>query len=96
MAFPTAVNDQITDSVTQSGVQTLGTAPALALANLYQSTAQALANAAHNATAAQQQMWITSQAATTAGTALIYNAARGPALDALLSTAGAPEQPLQS
>ncbi|MGC2776962.1 RebB family R body protein [Bradyrhizobium sp. HKCCYLRH2060] len=73
MAFPTAVNSQITDSVTQSNVQVLGTAPAIAMGNLYQATAQALANAAHNATLAQQQMYVTAQAATTAGVALLYS-----------------------
>lgn len=65
MAFPTAVNDQITDSVTQANLKVLGDAPAVALANLYQATAQALANAAHNATLAQQQTAILAQAATT-------------------------------
>ena len=49
MAFPTAVNDQITDSVSQANLKVLGDAPAMALGNLYQATAQALANAAHNA-----------------------------------------------
>jgi hypothetical protein len=73
MAFPTAVNSQITDSVTQANVQTLGAAPAIAMGNLYQATAQALANAAHNATLAQQQMYVTAQAATTAGVALLYS-----------------------
>ncbi|WP_163452294.1 RebB family R body protein, partial [Escherichia coli] len=58
MAFPTAVNDQITDSVTQANVQVLGASPAIAMGNLYQATAQALANAAHNATMAQQQMYV--------------------------------------
>ncbi|HVJ02152.1 MAG TPA: RebB family R body protein [Sphingomonas sp.] len=75
MAFPTAVNSQITDAVTQANVQVVGTAPAMALANLYQATAQALANAAHNATAQQQQLWITAQAATAAGVTLIYASA---------------------
>ena len=73
MAFPTAVNSQITDSVTQANVQVLATPPAFAMANLYQATAQALANAAHNATAAQQQMNMTMQAATTAGVALLLS-----------------------
>lgn len=73
MAFPTAVNSQITDSVTQANVQTLGTSPAIAMGNLYQATAQALANAAHNATMAQQQMFVTAQAATTMGVALLYS-----------------------
>ena len=73
MAFPTAVNDQITDSVAQSNVQVLGVAPSLAMGNLYQATAQALANAAHNATMAQQQMYVTAQAATTRGVSLLYS-----------------------
>ena len=73
MAFPTAVNDQITDSVTQSNVKVLGEAPSVALANLYQATAQALANAAHNATTAQQQASILAQAATVAGVSLLYS-----------------------
>jgi len=73
MAFPTFVNDQITDSVTQSNVLGLGVAPAVAMGNLYQATAQALANAAHNATMAQQQMYVTAQAATTAGVSLLYS-----------------------
>ncbi|WP_295367175.1 RebB family R body protein, partial [uncultured Stenotrophomonas sp.] len=30
MAFPTAVNDQITDSVTQANTRVLGDAPAVA------------------------------------------------------------------
>lgn len=87
MAFPTAVNNQITDSVTQSNLQVLGTAPAMAMGNLYQATAQALANAAHNAAMAQQQMYATAQAATTAGVALLYSldtASTGRATKAIL------------
>ncbi len=71
MAFPTAVNDQITDSVSQANLKVLGDAPATALANLYQATAQALANAAHNASSAQQQTNILAQAATTLGVQLL-------------------------
>ena len=73
MAFPTAVNSQITDSVTQANTKVLGDAPAIAMGNLYQATAQALANAAHNATMAQQQMYVTAQAATTMGVSLLYS-----------------------
>jgi hypothetical protein len=89
MAFPTSVNSQITDSVTQANVQVLGTAPAIAMGNLYQATAQALANAAHNATMAQQQMYVTAQAATTAGVALLYSldtASTGIATKKILGT----------
>ena len=73
MAYPTAVNNQITDAVTQSNVQVLADAPAVAMGNLYQATAQALANAAHNATAAQQQANIVAQAATVMGVATLYS-----------------------
>ncbi len=73
MAYPTAVNNQITDSVTQANVQTLASSPAVAMGNLYQATAQALANAAHNATTAQQQANIMAQAATVMGVATLYS-----------------------
>jgi len=73
MAFPTAVNDQITDSVTQANTKVLGDAPAVAVGHLYQATAQALANAAHNATNAQQQSYVTAQSATTMGVATLYS-----------------------
>ena len=72
MAFPTAVNNQITDSVTQANVKVLGDAPAVAMGNLYQATAQALSNAAHNATTAQQNANTILQATTTQGVALLY------------------------
>lgn len=65
MAFPTAVNSQITDSVTQSNVQVVGEAPAIAMGNLFQATAQALSNAAHNATTSQQNSNTLAQAVTT-------------------------------
>lgn len=71
--FPTQINSQITDSVTQVNTKVLGDAPAMALGNLYQATAQALSNAAHNATTAQQQATITSQAATTMGVSTLYS-----------------------
>jgi len=64
MAYPTAVNNQITDAVTQANLKVLGDAPAVALGNLYQATAQALANAANNATSAQQQANILAEAVT--------------------------------
>lgn len=88
MAFPTAINSQITDSVTQANVKVLGDAPAVAMGNLYQATAQALANAAHNATNSQQQSNVTAQAATTQGVATLYSldtASEGKATAAILS-----------
>ncbi|HEV3317841.1 MAG TPA: RebB family R body protein [Candidatus Angelobacter sp.] len=89
MAFPTAVNNQITDSVTQANVKVLSDAPAVAMGNLYQATAQALANAAHNATTAQQQNNITAQAATTMGVTTLYSidtATTGEATSAILGS----------
>lgn len=67
MAFPTALNSQITDSVTQANVKVLADSPALSSAELYVATSQALSNAAHNATVIQQQASVTSQAGLTAG-----------------------------
>lgn len=54
MAFPTAVNSQITDAVTQANVQVLGVAPAQALGMLDVSLSQSLALAAANAVTQQQ------------------------------------------
>lgn len=72
MASPTSGNSQITDSVTQPNVEVLGSSSAVAMSNLYQATAQALANAAHNASIAQQQGNIAAQAATTMGVNALY------------------------
>lgn len=73
MTEPTVVNDQITDAVTQANVKVVGNAPAMAMGNLYQATAQALSNAAHNATTVQQQAAITAQAATTMGVSMLFS-----------------------
>jgi hypothetical protein len=64
------VDPQITDSVTQANTKVLGDAPAMATAMLYQATAQALGNAAHNATVAQQNANTILQA--TAGVNLLF------------------------
>ena len=90
MAFPTAVNSQITDAVTQSNVKVVGDAPAMAMGSLFQATAQALGNSAHNNTTAQQQTAVTAQAATTMGVATLYSldtASTGMATRAILSSA---------
>jgi len=73
MAYPTAVNSQITDAVSQANAHVVGNAPAFAMASLYQATAQALGLAAQNATSAQQQASVTAQAATTMGVATLYS-----------------------
>ena len=72
MAFPTAVNSQITDSITQANTKVLGDAPAVATGNFFVATSQALSNAAHNATNNQQQSYVTMQASTTQGVATLY------------------------
>jgi hypothetical protein len=73
MAFPTALNSQITDAVTQANVKVLGDAPAIAMGNLFISTSQALSNAAHNATNNQQQSYVTMQTSTTQGVATLLS-----------------------
>lgn len=78
MAFPTAINSQITDSVTQANTKVLGDAPAVAMGNLFVATSQALSNAAHNATTAQQQSWVVAQAATTQGVTTLYSLDTAP------------------
>ena len=71
--FPTSVNDQITDSVTQANTKVLGDSPALSLSNLYQATSQALSNSAHNATTGQQQTGVTAQTSTVMGVTTLYS-----------------------
>ena len=44
MASPTAVNNQITDTVAQSNVQVLSEAPAMTMDSLCQSMASAMQN----------------------------------------------------
>ena len=61
------VNPQVTDAVTEANVEALGEAPAMSEGNLFQAEGQALSDAAHNATTAQQQTNVTAQAATTMG-----------------------------
>ncbi|MCL1060103.1 RebB family R body protein [Shewanella gelidimarina] len=67
MALPTAVNSQITDSVSQVNTKVLGDAPAVATGNFMLATSQALSNAAHNATTGQQNNSVTAQAALVQG-----------------------------
>ncbi|WP_333681813.1 RebB family R body protein [Dyella sp.] len=62
MAFPTAVNSQITDAVTQSNVKVIGEAPAIALGSLYQSLAHAAGIAAESLVTQQQNANSLSQA----------------------------------
>ena len=66
------VNEQVTDAVTQANVKVLADAPAMALANLFQASANALGNAAHNGATAQQNANTVLQATSTQGVALLY------------------------
>lgn len=70
--YPTSVNSQVTDSVSQVNTAVLGDSPAVSVGNLMVATSQALSNAAHNATAGQQQTGITAQAATVQGVSTLY------------------------
>jgi hypothetical protein len=72
MAFPTAVNNQITDAVTQSDVKVVGEAPAMALGSLYQTMAHSTGVLFENAVSAQQQQNTLSQAAANMGVMQIY------------------------
>ncbi|MBT9316633.1 RebB family R body protein [Leptothoe spongobia] len=72
MAFPTSVNSQITDSITQANTKVVGDSPAIAMGNLFVATSQALSNAAHNATNNQQQSYVTMQASTTQAVSTLY------------------------
>lgn len=65
MAFPTAVNSQITDAITQTNVKVVGEAPAMAMGSLYQTIANSISMAAANAVSAQQQSNTLAQAVTT-------------------------------
>jgi hypothetical protein len=73
MALDTALNSQITDSVTQANVKVLGDSPALSLSNLYQAISQSLGLSAQNSVFAQQHANIIHQAVTTQGVNLIYS-----------------------
>ncbi len=73
MAKPEPNKDQVTDAVTQSNVKVVAEAPATAMGNVYQATAQALSNAAHDATTSQEQSNVTAQAATTQGVTTLYS-----------------------
>jgi hypothetical protein len=73
MAFPTAVNSQITDAVTQSNTKVVAESPAYAMGMLYQTLAHSTGILFQNAVSAQQQQYVTAQAATIQGVALLYS-----------------------
>jgi len=91
MAFPTALNSQITDSVSQVNTKVLGDAPALSTGNVFVATSQALSNAAHNATFNQREAWNTAQAANVQGISTLLTvdtASTGKATQAIYSSRG--------
>lgn len=73
MAFPTAVNDQITDAITQSNIKVIGEAPAFAMGSIYQAMAHSTGILFENAVAAQQQQNTLAQAAANQGVMQIYS-----------------------
>jgi len=72
MAFPTSVNNQITDAVTQSNVKVVGEAPAMAMGSIYQTMAHSTGILFENAVSQQQQQNTLSQAAANQGVMQIY------------------------
>ncbi|WP_299085482.1 RebB family R body protein [uncultured Ruegeria sp.] len=85
MTYPTYVNNQITDAVTQSNVKVLGEAPAMALGTVYQAMAHSTGILFENSVSAAQQQNTLSQAAANQGVMQIYS------LDTT-ATAGASEK----
>jgi Killing trait len=71
MAYPTEVNSQITDAVTQSIVEVLASAPAQATSTLYSAVSHSISLAMANAVAAQQNTNVIANAATTRSVALL-------------------------
>ena len=73
MAFPTSVNDQITDAVTQSNVKVIGESPAMAMGSIYQTMAHSTGILFENAVSAQQQQNTLALAAANQGVLQIYS-----------------------
>ena len=73
MADNTPLNGQITDAVTQANVKVLGDAPAMAMGSIFQSLAHSTGILYENAVSAQQQVGVTSQAATNQGVIQVYS-----------------------
>ena len=76
MAYPTPVNGQITDAVTQTNVKVLGEAPAQSMALVYQTMAHSISLAMENAQQAQGGLQQIGNAVTSSAITMIMNAAR--------------------
>lgn len=74
MAYPTPVNSQITDAITQQGVTVLANASTVAMGLIYQSSAHSIGILYQNAVQAQRQASICAQAATNQGVIQLYSA----------------------
>ncbi|SUX30007.1 RebB family R body protein [Chromobacterium vaccinii] len=73
MAFPSPVNSQITDAVTQSNVKVLGESPAMAMGSIYQTMAHSSGILFENAVSSQQQMTTLAQSVSNIGAMQIYS-----------------------
>lgn len=73
MAFPTAVNSQITDAVTQTNVMVLGVSPAQALGSMSQIAAHSAGLSMQNAVSNQQSMNQINTAVVTAAVNRLFN-----------------------
>ncbi len=73
MAIPTPLNSQITDSVVQSNLSVLGSAPAMAMGSIYQSIGHSTGILYQNSVQAQQQAAIAGLAATNQGVIQLYS-----------------------
>lgn len=77
MADTTLVNGQITDAVTQSNLEILGSSPAQAMATLYLNVGHAIGLSIQNATLSQQQFYPLNSSLAAQGVNLLFNV--GPA-----------------
>ena len=72
MANSANVNGAIIDAITITNTKVLAEAPAMAMGSLYQTIGNSVAMAASNAVYAQQQAFVTCQAANTVGITKLY------------------------
>ncbi|ALN89670.1 MULTISPECIES: RebB family R body protein [Lysobacter] len=73
MAYPTAVNNQITDAVTQSNVKVIAEGPAFAMGSIFQASAHSTGILFENSVAAQQQQNTLALAAANQGVMQVYS-----------------------
>lgn len=71
-----AVNEQVTDAVTQTNVKVLGEAPAQSMALVYQSMAHSISLAMQNAQQAQGGLQQIGNAVTSSAVTMIMNTAQ--------------------